>query len=174
MCGSYARHGKKACTAHTIKEDFLKETIPDEIQTLIQVDKEKYIKKMARKSKSTKSDSQKKINKINKQMDVLKNRKRKFINLLADGMITHEEYQESIEATNKDLTELMEQKNELLSLMESEDVIETIEKLKKELLQFLNFDELTEDILHRLINRIEVKEDGTPIIHYRFTTPKIV
>ncbi|MEN0648327.1 hypothetical protein NSQ82_04675 [Caldifermentibacillus hisashii] len=174
MCGSYARHGKKACTAHTIKEDFLKETFPDEIQTLIQVDKEKYIKKMARKSKSTKSDSQKKINKINKQMDVLKNRKRKFINLLADGMITHEEYQESIEATNKDLTELMEQKNELLSLMESEDVIETIEKLKKELLQFLNFDELTEDILHRLINRIEVKEDGTPIIHYRFTTPKIV
>jgi site-specific DNA recombinase len=67
----------------------------------------------------------------------------------------------------------MEQKNELLSLMESEDVIETMEKLKKELLQFLNFDELTEDILHRLINRIEVKEDGTPIIHYRFTTPKI-
>ncbi|MDL0420803.1 recombinase family protein [Caldibacillus thermoamylovorans] len=174
ICGAYARHGKKACTAHTIKEDFLKETILNDIKSLIhQIDKEQYIKKMERKSKSTKSDSQKKINKINKQMDVLKNRKRKFINLLADGIITNEEYQESIEATNKDLTELMEQKNELLSLMESEDVIETIEKLKKELLQFLNFDELTEDILHRLINRIEVKEDGTPIIHYRFTTPKI-
>ncbi|WAA12619.1 recombinase family protein [Fervidibacillus halotolerans] len=174
ICGSYARHGKKTCTAHTIKEDFLKETILDDIQTLIQqVDKEKYIKKMERKSKSTKSHSQKKINKINKQMDVLKNRKRKFINLLADGIITHEEYQESIEATNKELTELIEQKNELLTLMENEDVIETIEKLKKELLQFLNFDKLTEDILHRLINRIEVKEDGTPIIHYRFATPKI-
>lgn len=174
ICGAYARHGKKACTVHTIKEDFLKETILNDIKSLIhQIDKEQYIKKMERKSKSTKSDSQKKINKINKQMDVLKNRKRKFINLLADGIITNEEYQESIEATNKDLTELMEQKNELLSLMESEDVIETIEKLKKELLQFLNFDELTEDILHRLINRIEVKEDGTPIIHYRFTTPKI-
>ena len=165
---------KKACTAHTIKEDFLKETILNDIKSLIhQIDKEQYIKKMERKSRSTKSDSQKKINKINKQMDVLKNRKRKFINLLADGIITNEEYQESIEATNKDLTELMELKNELLSLMESEDVIETIEKLKKELLQFLNFDELTEEILHRLINRIEVKEDGTPIIHYRFTTPKI-
>jgi hypothetical protein len=97
LCGSYARHGKKACTAHTIKEDFLKETILDDIQTLIQqVDKEKYIKKMARKSKSTKSDSQKKINKINKQIDVLQNRKRRFINLLADGIITHEEYQESM------------------------------------------------------------------------------
>lgn len=106
-------------------------------------------------------------------MDVLKNRKRKFINLLADGIITNEEYQESIEATNKELTELIEQKNKLLTFMEGEDVIVTIEKLKKELLQFLNFDELTEDMLHRLINRIEVKKDGTPIIHYRFATPKI-
>ncbi|WP_422677807.1 DUF4368 domain-containing protein [Bacillus smithii] len=38
---------------------------------------------------------------------------------------------------------------------------------------FLNFDELTPEILHRLINRIDVKEDGTPIIYYRFAAPKI-
>lgn len=31
--------------------------------------------------------------------------------------------------------------------MESENTIEILEKLKKELLQFLNFDELTEDML---------------------------
>ncbi|MBS4192242.1 zinc ribbon domain-containing protein [Bacillus sp. FJAT-49705] len=24
ICGSYARHGKKACSAYTIKEEFLK------------------------------------------------------------------------------------------------------------------------------------------------------
>lgn len=54
--------------------------------------------------------------------------------------------------------------------MESENTIEILEKLKKELLQFLNFDELTEDMLHRLIDRIEVKADGSPIIYYRFST----
>jgi len=55
ICGAYARHGKKACTAHTIKEDFLKETILNDIKSLIhQIDKEQYIKKMERKSKSTK------------------------------------------------------------------------------------------------------------------------
>ncbi|WP_416826159.1 hypothetical protein [Ectobacillus polymachus] len=27
-------------------------------------------------------------------------------------------------------------------------------------------------IVHRLINRIEVKTDGTPIIHYQFAAPK--
>ncbi len=35
--------------------------------------KEQYIKKMERKSKSTKSDSQKKMKRMNKLLDVLKN-----------------------------------------------------------------------------------------------------
>jgi site-specific DNA recombinase len=59
----------------------------------------------------------------------------------------------------------------MLSMLESEEVVDNIEKLKQELLQFLNFDELTPEMLHRLINRIDVKEDGTPIIHYRFAAP---
>ena len=97
-------------------------------------------------------------------------KKRKFINLLADEIITRDDYHESVEAINLELNELIKQKNEL---MESENTIEILEKLKKELLQFLNFDELTEDMLHRLIDRIEVKADGSPIIYYRFSTPKI-
>jgi hypothetical protein len=66
---------------------------------------------------------------------------------------------------------LTEKKNEMITMLESEQVIDNIEKLKQELLQFLNFDELTPEILHRLINRIDVKEDGTPVIHYRFAAP---
>src|SRR5699024_6305810 len=36
ICGSYARYGKKACTAHAIKENFLIETILSDIRMLIQ------------------------------------------------------------------------------------------------------------------------------------------
>lgn len=56
------------------------------------------------------------------------------INLLADGIITYEEYEKSIETTNDEITEFMEKKNELFTFIESEDVFEAIEKLKKELL----------------------------------------
>ncbi|MED3660960.1 recombinase zinc beta ribbon domain-containing protein [Ureibacillus sp. FSL K6-8385] len=46
ICGSYARHGKKACTSHTIKENVLKEMILNDIKSLTQqIDKEQYIKK---------------------------------------------------------------------------------------------------------------------------------
>lgn len=50
-------------------------------------------------------------------------------------------------------------------MLESEQVIDNIDKLKQELLQFLNINELTPEILHRPINRIDVKEDGTPVIN---------
>ncbi|WP_231392031.1 MULTISPECIES: DUF4368 domain-containing protein [unclassified Paenibacillus] len=37
--------------------------------------------------------------------------------------------------------------------------------------EFLLFDELTPEILHRLIDRIEIKADGSPRIFYRFSNP---
>jgi site-specific DNA recombinase len=53
------------------------------------------------------------IKRIEKQIDVQKNRKRKYINLFAE-LITHEEYQDSIEANNKELAELIEEKMNFL------------------------------------------------------------
>jgi site-specific DNA recombinase len=78
-----------------------------------------------------------------------------------------------VEDNNNELTQLAEKKNEMISIFESEQVIDNIDKLKQELIQFLNFDELTPEILHGLINWIDVKEDGTPVIHYRFAAPTI-
>lgn len=172
ICGNYARHRKNACTAHTIKEDLLKETILSDIKTLLQqLDKEHYMKELEAKSNKSKKDLQLKLDKLNKQIDVLKSRKKKYINMLADNMISQADYNEMIEDNNKEIDQLVEKKNVLLSLLENEQVIDNIDKLKEELLHFLNFDELTPEILHRLINRIEVKADGTPIIHYRFAAP---
>ncbi|WP_238579204.1 recombinase zinc beta ribbon domain-containing protein [Neobacillus niacini] len=172
VCGNYARHGKKACSAHTIKENFLKETILYDIRTLVQeIDKEQYLKELEAKSKKSKEDLQQKLDKLIKQIAVLKNRKKNFIKMLADENIKHDEYLDMVEDNNTEMIQLVGKKNEMLLMLESEQVIDNIDKLKQELLHFLNFDELTPEILHRLINRIDVKEDGTPVIHYRFAAP---
>ena len=169
ICGSYACHGKKACSAYTIKEDFLKEKILCDIRSLLQeIDKEQYLKELEVKSKKAKKDLQQKLDRINKQIDLLKVRKQNFIKMMADEKITHDEYLEMVEDNNTELNQLLEKKNEMLSLLEKEKVIDNIDNLKKELLQFLKFDELTPETLHGLINRIDVKADGVPIIHYRF------
>lgn len=172
ICGNYARHGKKACSAHTIKENFLKETILHDIRTLIQeIDKEEYLKELEAKSKISKKNIQQKLDKVNKQIDVLKNRKKNFIKMLADDKIGHSDYLEMVEDNNVELNQLEAKKDEVFSMLKNEQLIDNIDKLKQELLQFLNFEELTSEVLHRLINRIEVKEDGTPVIHYRFAAP---
>lgn len=68
-CSNDARHGKKACSAHTIKEDFLKETILYDIKKLVkEIDKEQYLKVHEAKSKKSKKDIQQKLDKLNKQM----------------------------------------------------------------------------------------------------------
>ena len=78
-----------ACSAHTIKENFLKDTILSDIKTLLkQIDKEHYLKELETKSKKSKKDLQQKLDKLNKQIDVLKGRKKKYINMLADKAIS--------------------------------------------------------------------------------------
>lgn len=43
-----------------------------------------------------------------------------------------------------------------------------IKKLKTELKKYVHFNKLTPEMLHRLVDRIEIKEDGSPKIYYRF------
>lgn len=90
--------------------------------------------------------------------------------MLADEKIKHDEYLEMVEDNNNELAQLVEKKNEMLSMLESEQVIDNIDKLKQELLQFLNFNELTPAIyITQLIELI--KEGGTRVINYRFAAP---
>lgn len=44
-----------------------------------------------------------------------------------------------------------------------------IATIKKEFSYFLQLNELSTEMLHRLVDRIEIKEDGSPRIFYRFS-----
>jgi hypothetical protein len=58
-------------------------------------------------------------------------------------------YLEIIEDNNNELAQFVKKNSEMLSALESEEVIDNLDKLKQDLLHFLNFDELTPEILHR-------------------------
>ncbi|WP_265416823.1 recombinase zinc beta ribbon domain-containing protein [Alkalihalobacillus deserti] len=174
ICGNYARHGKKACSSHSIKEDLLKDTILTDIKMLVnEIFQEEYVKQLEAQTKKSKQNLQKQLDKIEKQVNLIKGQKRKYINMLAEEIITQKEYREIVDANNIEIKELVKKKTDLLTAMESEQTVDNIDLLKQEHLKFLNINELTPKGLHRLINRIEVKADGTPIIHYRFSAPKI-
>ncbi|NCU19062.1 DUF4368 domain-containing protein [Bacillus sp. P1(2020)] len=43
-----------------------------------------------------------------------------------------------------------------------------MKQLKNELKEYIRLNKLTPEMLHRLVDRIEIKEDGPPKIYYRF------
>jgi site-specific DNA recombinase len=174
VCGNYAHHGKKACSHHAIKEKLLIDIISADIQDLVDhIDKNQYLKQLDNESTKLKQNLQKQLEKLDKQINSVKERKRKYINLLAEDIISKENYRESVEANNIEINNLVEKKNDLLNGLENKQTVDNIEQLKQKLQQFLNSDELTPEILHRFVNRIEVMSDGKPIIHYSFSAPKI-
>lgn len=143
ICGGYAKHGKKACSSHAIKEDYLKQAILTDVKTWVdQINKEEYVKKLEAKSKSSKQRLHKKSEKLNNQLEKLKSRKKRYITQLADELISHEEYRENVEANNAEIDELAIKKGELLSEIENDNIAVNFSQLKEELLSFLQFDEL--------------------------------
>ncbi|GGB62294.1 hypothetical protein GCM10011409_44360 [Lentibacillus populi] len=172
ICGNYARYGKKACSNHAIKEQLLKDIILSDINPLAkQIDRDHFIKRLEFNTNKSKMKLEEQLERLTKQISILKGRKMKFINMLVDGKVTQEDYNEGIAANNFEINELISERDTLLSTIEDQKANDSTEYLKQELIEFLNFEELTPEILHRLISKIEVKEDGTPIIHYRFSNP---
>lgn len=173
ICGNYAKHGRKACSNHAIEEQFLIQTILSDIKTWAdQLNKEEYVQHLKKKSKSTQQRLQKKMDQINNEINRLMKRKSSYINLLADQLITHEEYRENVDANNTEIHELTMKRDELVAAIKNNNEADHFIQLKEELLKFLQFDELTPEMLHRLVDRMEVKSDRTLVIRYRFAAPK--
>jgi hypothetical protein len=89
--------------------------------------------------------------------------------LLADNSIDIEEYRLTIEEINKKIDDLMSDKLKLeKSKDQSKRERKNMKQLKNELKEYIHFNKLTPEMLHRLVDRIEIKEDGSPKIYYRF------
>ncbi len=89
------------------------------------------------------------------------------------GEIQDEEYRLLIEDNGIQLAKLNEKKLKLeKGLLQQKQTID-FTKLIQQIEQFVQTLVLDEEMLHKLIERIEIKEDGSPRIHYRFSDPYI-
>lgn len=174
ICGSYNKHGKKACSEHLIKESDLKKLILTDIRTLFQgMNKSSYADQLNKKLNTSKLSYEKKKQSIQIEIEKLNAKKIKLINLLADDMITKDEYQAVIEANNSELKELFKKQQEVNIFLEDQHSTDRIKEFREQLDHFLTFKELTPEMLYRLINRIEFNADEKVKIFYRFSLPTV-
>ena len=93
---AYIKHGKRACTSHTIKEEQLKAIIMDDLRRLTEagIDKNSLFDKIEKTIQKNRIEKQKKLVQKEREVEKLKNENRKFLKLLANEVITQDEYRD--------------------------------------------------------------------------------
>lgn len=174
VCGRFKKHGKGACTSHSIKEVALKEQILRDLRHMSElvIDKHLFLKRFESHWDKEHKDQQKQILGIKRKIEGLQNENKKFLKLLAQEVISQEEYRAAIDDNQKEIHHLQEKVVELNRAAESQSSnVARAQSLIHELDRILEFEDLTEELLHRLVERIDVSENDQVIVHYRFADP---
>ncbi|WFA83414.1 MULTISPECIES: recombinase family protein [Paenibacillus] len=172
LCGSYNKYGSKKCTDHLVRETELISVILHDIQMLVSnLSNDAVIKKLENQLRKQKQQNEKVLRTLDTQMEKLRNRKKQAHDKHFDGDMPKREYDEYVTSINLEIDELMQKKCQYDESLQIQDDTLAFSELKKTLEEFLSFKELTPEILHRLIDRIEIKADGSPRIFYRFSNP---
>ncbi|MCT8139968.1 recombinase family protein [Anaerobacillus sp. CMMVII] len=171
ICGRYARYGKNACCQRTIKEKHLQSLILADVTKMsLLVNSDSFIKDFNATSEEAKKRAQKDLLKIDKNVEELKLKKKRYLELLAADAITHEEYRDAADATQEELKILSLKRSELNASLQDETYMnEKVLELRRVINSFLPLNEVTDELLHCFVNRIEVDKNGTPKISYRFS-----
>lgn len=173
VCGRFKKHGAHTCTSHAIKEGLIKGFILQDLRCMAHtLDKSSVLGKLQGQVKRAEQERKKRLMRLEKELAGLKEENRLFLKLLAQGVIPQEDYRESVDANRDRIATLDQQVVEAIRTAEqSEQAQDTLQKLAKELERVLEFGDLTEELLHRLIERIDVGEGQQVVIHYRFSNP---
>jgi site-specific DNA recombinase len=172
ICGSYNKYGKKACSNHAIREAVLTQILLDDLKVMSNaINKGNYLEQINAKLEKAKKAYQKQISALSFEIDKLNQKKVKLINLLADELITKEEYQDVTLANNSEIMRMNSEKQKIEKHQDLKDSSQQVKMLKTELDRFFDFNELTPEMLYRLVRRIEINAEGKVKIFYRFSLP---
>lgn len=170
VCGNFNKHGSKRCSNHRVRNANLIIILQDEFQQLakgLKVDN--ITSELENRINSEEKKSQKKVPSLEIKLSRIKVLKRNAFEKLSEENISQEDYNDFINSYNEQEKQLQLEISALSEKSEQQSDIQILEQLRSTLLELLDFNELNADMLHRFIEKIEIKADGSPRIHYRFS-----
>lgn len=168
ICGTYYKHGKRCCTQHRVNEAELVETILNDLRSMTTVlDEQAVMTKLESKLQLSAKQAERQLMSLSKQVERLKEEKKNFIRLLANGTISEDEYRDVIGSSNKEILKLQENVAQMEASQAEHVGSSNYLKLRKELRKIIGLNELTPTVLHRLVNKVVIKEDGSVKIYYK-------
>ncbi|MBE1556014.1 hypothetical protein [Sporosarcina limicola] len=117
---------------------------------------------------------EKKIPALERRLERIQKQKNKAMDFHMDGNTTKEEYHLYIESKRNKECKIQDEIVSIKETFSTDDDIEGLKLIKSLLIDLLSFEKLTSDILNRFIEKIEIKAERSPRIHYRFSdTPAL-
>jgi site-specific DNA recombinase len=109
VCGNYYKHGKKACTQHNVKEKKLIEAILGDVRSFADTLNGKDVMgRLEGKAIQANKQSMKQVILLQKQIDKLREEKKRLIKLVANETITKADYLEVTKSNNEELSSLQD------------------------------------------------------------------
>ena len=172
VCGLYDKLGNKACSDHIVRENELIESILNEIKLFSSLLNNKdTINKIKNALNEYNKSKNIKINKLKTELKKLEEYKLKNLKLLMDDSISKEDYDLFNKSNNIKIDEINSKINSLSKSISKKGSNLTLDRLKEIETLVTDITELTPELLNRLIEKIEIKKDGSARIYYRFSIP---
>lgn len=175
MCKTYKIQGKEFCESHSIKIEELENavlfSIKNEAKMILKEDDIDELRKTEVYNES-KIGYELQLENINKQLEKIERYKKKTYDNFMEDLISKEDYKKYISTYNKEAEELKKQQN---IITEKTDLQKELDNQYDEWVNafsnYIDIDELTRDIVIELIDKIEVNQDGSINIYYKFRNP---
>ena len=170
VCGNFNKHGSKRCSNHRVRDADLIEVIQGDFREMasgLQVDS--LTKQLEKQLLLDDDKRRKKLPSLEGELNKIKVLKRNALELLSDQIMSKKDYSEAIEYYDEKYRTIEREIASVNQHTQHEFDVQVLEQLKLVLLKKLHFDVLDSELIHRFVEKIEIKADGSPRIHYRFS-----
>jgi len=168
MCSTYRKRGKEVCTAHYIREIQLAEIILDDLRRVTHFARQQESLFVQHINRRNSTETKREIDRLQRELDAMRRRDAEltalFKRLYEDnvlGRITNEQFRMLSADYNNEQNSLKERIPQAVERMTKlQESIANVSRFIDKAKRYTEIPELTSEILHLFIERIEVGERG--------------
>lgn len=172
-CGGNIKYGDTFCLNRVvIREKELKHIILEDLQELFQsIQDDEFMQNLQKRLDQKKVSITNEITKIENKVKRIRSRKKDYLDMYADQIISREELVEYRKQIDQEVSELETAKIEYQAKLEECESENYAINLGKKLREVSILKDLTPQVLHSLVNKVTCSIDGNLRIHYNFLNP---
>lgn len=181
VCSTYQKEGSKNCASHFIKHILLKEIVLQDLQNLSTnaLDCTSLVNSVLKKANIKMTQAKSELLKKKKMFKELREEQLELVRALTRKLFDDETFNMSNDTLKSEMNTLVAKINELEGVVSQEQENEGfMKKFQEEVNRFaeleISDEEILRDVLHRLIDKVEIAEDGSIAIYYNFINPLFI